>query len=313
MDKEFYINLITKHLSGEISEKEQKELNKWHLHGNENNALFERMQTAWKQAEKYKTEFNPNIKNAWNKIESKTSKTKVVLFTNWYISAAASVLLLLGLSWLAFHNKTITVNTQALEQKEIFLPDGTMVSLNENSQLSYSKKFKTRSVSLNGEAFFDVVHNAQKPFAVSAGKTSTLVLGTSFNIKYIENNKIDVSLVSGKIAFESPENEKLILSPGEQILYSLETNTISKSEFENQNFIAWKTSILEYDNTELEKVISDVNLLYKSGITLKQNGNNCRFTGTFENSSTKEIIEVLSFTYNMDYDDNKILSIKTCN
>src|SRR5690606_37889089 len=91
----------------------------------------------------------------------------------------------------------------------LFLADGTKVWLNAASRISYGKNFGNgalRDVYLDGEAFFDVAHDPDKPFIVHTSSIQIKVLGTSFNVRsYAEDNTIETTLVQGKVRIEHPD------------------------------------------------------------------------------------------------------------
>jgi transmembrane sensor len=111
---------------------------------------------------------------------------------------------------------------------KFLLPDGTSVWLNAGSRLNYDSTYGNaiREVSLNGEAFFDVVKNATKPFIIHAGKLNIKVLGTAFNVKSYEGEKtIETSLIRGsvEVTFNDLSSRKIILKANEKLVVSNDT------------------------------------------------------------------------------------------
>lgn len=109
---------------------------------------------------------------------------------------------------------------------EITLPDGSTVWLSAASSLKYPEKFSEtdRTIELNGEAFFEVIRDTERPFVVNAGPLTTYVLGTTFNIKaYSEDSDIEVTLATGKVevAVEG-EEQKRVLEPNQKVRYERE-------------------------------------------------------------------------------------------
>ncbi|MEO5603171.1 MAG: FecR domain-containing protein, partial [Cyclobacteriaceae bacterium] len=122
------------------------------------------------------------------------------------------------------------------KQQRIVLQDGTQVWLNANSVLKYEKDFSgqaTREVHLEGEAFFDVTHNENKPFIVRTSGLAISVLGTSFNVRsYAEDHVVETTLVQGKvtIASGSKDIQRVTLLPNQQALFSKSSHTIELEE-----------------------------------------------------------------------------------
>jgi transmembrane sensor len=131
---------------------------------------------------------------------------------------------------LAFRNKVTEVYSEIISTpnqviNEYILPDGSVVALNSNSKLVFPKQFKgdTREVTIEGEAFFDVKPNAEKPFIINAGNAQVKVVGTSFNVcAYPETETVEVVVETGKVQVISKNNEltarlnEVFLVPGEK-------------------------------------------------------------------------------------------------
>ncbi len=316
-----YITLIIKKLGNEISEEETKALNLWLNEDDAHQEIYSSYEKDWKKASQYKANFTLNKKSAWQKIEKKLSKekeTKVVAIQksyNWY-KIVATITLLIAATFFVnnfFQESTFVIaKTTSNENKTIALPDGSTIYLNENSSIKYAKNFEKRNILLEGEAFFEVAKDAEHPFIVSTGKTSTQVLGTTFNID-ANKKEIEVALITGKVKFSNDKNNSVILNPGETALYDKNSAIISMKKVENQNDIAWKTKKLVFDNTNLYSVKKDLEEYF--GIQLKMaTKNNCVFTGTFENAHVEDVLEILSFSLNSKYSVSKgIYSIDNIN
>lgn len=152
------------------------------------------------------------------------------------------------------------LSTDENEQRELKLSDGTLITLNENSTLKYPKTFLTegeRKVELVGEAFFEVAKDSLRPFIALSGKIETVVLGTSFNIKARpELENIEVALVEGKVRITTTGKEELeILRPNEQMIYSKKDEKYRKSIFKGNLTYAWKEEIILFDKASVREVI----------------------------------------------------------
>lgn len=90
--------------------------------------------------------------------------------------------------------------------EEVELPDGSIVLLNKNSEISYPSKFEERNVQLTGEAFFEVTPNPTKPFKVISGENEITVLGTSFNVKSTSES-MEVEVSTGEVEMKSPKGK----------------------------------------------------------------------------------------------------------
>ena len=189
------------------------------------------------------------------------------------------------------------------------LPDGSMVSLNSDTHLQYPEQFgeQTREVTIEGEAFFEVTPNPQKPFIIRAGKAQIKVLGTSFNVRaYSDAKLMEVIVKTGKVQVlntqtETEQPNELILTPGEKGTLVHQSNALLKSINENPNYIAWKTHDLVFRATSLDEVITDLENVYKVTIRLQNPELGKQLlTAHFNNYSLEFILEVIETTFGME-------------
>jgi len=170
-------------------------------------------------------------------VEKKISRFGGMRFlgSTWFRVAAAVVIVASGLGlYLGLRHTAPGVYSEAPmavyttnsgERKKIVLPDGTVVLLNAQSRLSVRKEFNgtNRDVLLNGEGFFSVTHNRQKPFNVYTGDLKVKVLGTEFNVKAYDNDaSSEVTLLKGAVTMETTQtgNASVTLKPGQKIVYN---------------------------------------------------------------------------------------------
>lgn len=228
---------------------------------------------------------------------------------NW-LSIAAVFILTAGLTWLFYTTNSIVwieSVSQNNVQKELTLSDGSIVSLNENSLVSYPEMFADkREIHFQGEGFFDITPDPNNPFLIHSENTLVEVIGTSFNIRnYSDESTMVVSVVSGKVAFSSIQNglqEKIFLLKGEQGIYNKETNLIYKSAAK-PNQIAWKTKQLTFDNVIMHDVIGDLERYFDISIKVDNEAFlNCHFKGNFNNAKLETVLDVLKYTMDISYE-----------
>jgi transmembrane sensor len=315
---EAYWILIAKYLKGDISAEEKKDLFNWLEVDPSNKAVFDQMQRLWVLSLNSGDNFTPDVDVAWTKFKSKTgiqqetSNTETAKIYRigfqevWRV--AAVVILAVGLVFIArfyFKAENMIEIKASAEKKEFFLPDGSKIWLNRNSSLSYPQNFnfEERKVILKGEAFFDVKKADGKKFVIYGFDSRTEVVGTSFNVKAYENEKVTVSVVTGRVAFSSEKDEtsRIYLEPGEK--GTLEKGEkIIKEKIENPNATAWKNNLLIFNNTNLKDVVSTLKDYFGRDITVANAQIlNCRFTGTFEAPELEEVLEILSTSINSSY------------
>lgn len=169
-------------------------------------------------------------------------------------------------------NAVVKKFTDKAEHKYLMLPDSTQVWLNASSTINYPEQFgkNKREVYLKGEAFFDVKHAAETPFIIHTGSVTTVVLGTSFNIKAYEGQEnVTVSVKSGKV--QVMKENKLIstLTKGQETKVS-KVNGADKNDKVNNNLVgAWQQGYLAYEDVRFADIISDMERVYNVDITIR--------------------------------------------
>lgn len=229
-----------------------------------------------------------------------------------YVSSAVAILIIALLSTIVYNYMTQTpatlyVSTTYGEKKVVNLPDGSVIELNSLSSISYPKEMNgdTRSVTLKGEAYFDVAKNPNKAFIVNAGGVEVKVLGTKFNINAYENQEtITTSLFEGLVSVGTNSRDINILKPGEQAVFDKRTKQFETEKLTHQEtLIAWRYKLFIFDNETLSdilKVISrEKDVVFDiEGDTLKQ----LRITLSFDSKdSLDDILKILGQTAQFTY------------
>jgi len=328
MNQDQYISLIIKQLSESLSAEEEKQLSEWVSTDIANSKLKDKLVASWDKTDHYKEDIFIDEEDAWSNISAELNSdaskatspanTKIIPFWKRPLSIAASFLVLIACSWflLSYSNgQTVNYSTNTKETLDITLPDGSLINLNENSQLAYVEEDGKRNVNLRGEAFFDVSHDAASPFVVKSNNTSTTVLGTQFNINGTSTSVTEVSLFEGKVSFSGADEESTILLPGNMIRYARTQNKTELIPIKDENSIAWKTKELKFKDDKLEEVVKTLETYFDKKIELKLNGNTCAFTSNFKDPEYNEVIEVFNFTYDMSIESSNnsdIINIKDC-
>ena len=230
-------DLLAKYFAKECSDNEKDELMSWVNENIENEIFFFETQKNWEILNLKNTMKEVNVDNAWDKLKNRIEQDKKFVINtekryifrlSAYMKYAALGLLLVGLTVIT--NKIyriINSNNNQIEyfavndaKNELTLSDGTRVSLYPNSKLFYPKNFTAneRKVKLDGEAYFDVTKNPDKPFIIEAQNTEIKVLGTSFNVNSNLNNKqVEVFVESGlvQVTKKNGEEQSVLIYPGD--------------------------------------------------------------------------------------------------
>ncbi|WP_104382894.1 FecR family protein [Sphingobacterium sp. HMA12] len=199
----------------------------------------------------------------------------------------------------AADNQMITLETPRGGQFQVQLEDGTQVWLNAGSTLSYPAKFvgHERSVVLKGEGYFEVAHNAKKPFKVTVGNDEIQVLGTGFNIQsYADNATPITTLVHGKVKVtrKNKAQQSLILQPGQQTL--AQTN-LQKANTDISGITAWKNGLFSFKRSSIKSIVRELERWYNIDFVVDQAAaENRLITGEIpRNVNLDDVMQILSY------------------
>ena len=179
------------------------------------------------------------------------------------------------------------------------LPDHSVVWLNSGSTLRYPTVFKgnSRDVELRGEAYFEVEADSKRPFYVNTPNgLSVYVYGTKFNIAaYEEDDYIETVLESGKVNVTIPNQETIILAPGEQLLYDKQTQKTTKNKVDVYGKVAWKDGKLIFRNASLEDIFKRLERHFNVDIQLNNKyGKEYKYRATFRTETLSQILDYLA-------------------
>ena len=144
------------------------------------------------------------------------------------------------------------------------LADGTRVWLNAESRLRYPVAFtgKERKVEMEGEVYFEVAKNKEKPFIVTVNGVDIRVLGTSFNVSAYQEEVV-ATLVEGKVQLKKG-NEQVILSPNQQAIWS--DDEFRVKQVDARNYVLWKEGIFYFEDVDLETILDDMARWYNVNV-----------------------------------------------
>ncbi|MEM6967055.1 MAG: FecR domain-containing protein [Bacteroidota bacterium] len=319
MNQDHYIDLIAQYLAGEISEQDQNRLMEWVAADAKNQALLDETTQLWEVTEHYDTTFDTNVEIAWHKVESRidrevseddSSASVVRLFHFKTVLQIAAAILLMAVTgwWFSQVSEPQQLVYQTLDEQtlEINLPDSSLVVLNQNSSFTYEQMDGRRVVTLQGEAWFDVMHLDDVPFEIESGAAKTTVLGTAFNVRaYPNENKVEVSVERGKVKLAEKSNDQNVkeLPAGtEGILYEKEAAIkVEKVARKNDNANAWRTLVIECEGIELRNLFETMRRVYEVEIEVDNPKIlNCDIEGTYRNTPIKELVEIINFAVGLE-------------
>jgi ferric-dicitrate binding protein FerR (iron transport regulator) len=207
----------------------------------------------------------------------------------------------------------IHLATQNGERVVYTLPDGSHAHLNAGSKLTYPASFrKERHLVLEGEAFFEVVKDPSKPFAVQTGQITTTVLGTSFNVKaYAETEGVTVALKTGKVSVKHDipgKWDQINLVPGEKLVCDERTGSAVKEKLFPDE-LAWTEGVMVLNKVSFSDFVRIMERWYGAEIeVIGSPREDWLINGRFKNKSLAVVLESISFAENIDYTlkDNRI-------
>jgi len=316
------MNLLTRYLAGEYSRDEFDWVDRWVKISPENEKILDDLKKVWDGMDRVEDIRSISIDEEWTSIEKRITESETDVsplkvkyrsermkrFSLLRVAAGLAIIALTTFSAIYFsrYSGYERVRT-AIETKEVELWDGSFVTLNANSQLKYPKKFdqKSRKLSLEGEAFFDVVPDKKRPFIINAGDIEVKVLGTSFNVNAYEENKSIIVLVStGRVALSAVQqrNKSIVLDPGNMGTFLKSESSFVKEKEVNKNYLSWKTHKMDFSNETLGDVVEILKNVYHKNIILKDPGlENIRITVSFDNQSLEAVINVLEATLDLKF------------
>ncbi|MGB0931479.1 MAG: FecR family protein [Chitinophagales bacterium] len=341
--------IILKYLNQTASKAEIVALEKWVAEKAANQEEFAQIEKLWKASEEltdYQV-FDTGV--AWNKIQgmieedeemnqaSKTPKQIPLYSQNTSKSTSNSPLfmriaagfLIFVMAGLLFYtvfstdNRNVSLTDKVVTSEDnllrVPLSDGSVVTLNQHSTLTYPSQFSddTRKVILIGEAFFEVAENPKKPFVIETGETNVKVLGTTFNVNSRNVEHIEVTVASGKVQFLVKENEKkaVILQKNDRGIF--ENNEVNKFKNTDTNFLSWKTGILDFNDKSSADIIKTANRHFNTDIQFEKNSPilDCKLTYNIDNQPLETLLKDMELFFDVEVvstDNGYLLKGGTC-
>ena len=193
-----------------------------------------------------------------------------------------------------------TITVPAGQRAQITLADGTRVWLNAQSTLTYASNFgrKERNVELDGEAYFEVEHDARRPFVVVTGQVVSTVLGTTFNVHaYSEDENYQITLATGSLLVDGgPESRSVRLRPGEQGFFERTSGLLSLRRVNVEQVLSWQEDRLYFRAEPLASIARSLERQFNVDITIPDERlRRICFTGEFvDGENIHEIMRIIS-------------------
>lgn len=313
-------NLIIAQIEQDITSDDEQVLNEW-LADSKHQQAYEEICALWKKVQERGSSYAPQPALYWEKIArqlelpSIRNRRREMLRSLPLLYKIAACIAIILISTLAFYGGIVwNTNKSPLAQSytnvsgksQVTLPDGTIVWLHSDTQLSYTTDFqkKNRSVRLQGEAYFEVAKDPGNRFTVYTDDIEITVYGTKFNVQSRpESTQVNVSLLGGSVALSTANSpQEMFLQPGEVAIYDKEKEEISISPEEGNMSAAWATTSVQFTNRSLQEICEVLSHRFDITILIdpKVNKNNL-YTFTLHDENVNEILELISLIHPIHY------------
>ncbi|MDR1585462.1 MAG: FecR domain-containing protein, partial [Prevotellaceae bacterium] len=283
-DKNHIEQLYVKYFSGNATKEETRTIYA-HLNRSEaHRAEFEQLRNLWEVTHPAFEPCEIDVKKAKRKVSAAMQEDETAgqtiykrLFPRWSRVAVAALipLFIVSFFWYKEVYKPALLAGAVLEEMispageitGLTLADGTKITLNAGSKLTYPKTFtgKQRNVTLEGEGYFDVAKNTSKPFIVHTRRMDIQVLGTKFNVSaYACLSEVKTTLEEGKVKIIVPNEEQsdmgdsFYLMPDEELSINTETGDITKRHVSAADSRRWLQGDLVFSATPLADVLKQI-------------------------------------------------------
>ena len=299
-----------KHLLGEASSGEEEAVNEWMNANATNKEYYNQLKKVWDNSKKLAVDSTLDVDKAWERFQKRVAdqnETPKALSRSRFswMRIAASIILIAGLGIAAYfminNNESKEMVAQAGQNVLVdTLPDGSVITLNKRSTITYPSKFKgdTRAITLKGEAFFNVAPDKKKPFIISVNDVQITVVGTSFNIKS-ENGNTEVVVETG-IVRVTRSGKTVELNAGEKVVMHANDSIASKEAVDEKLYNYYRTKEFVCDETPLWKLVQVLNEAYDAKIIIgRKELNDKKITTIFYNESLEKILEIIHLTFDI--------------
>ena len=321
-------DIIIRYLENRCSEEDFVLINEWMKESDENAGELFRMEEIY-QLGKFPFEEENLVVRAerrlGRRLEQENQKKQEVFKLRSVLRYAAAIVgvmvLAAGLAYW-FRNKAeeLVVASAAHGQvREMLLPDGTKVWLNQSSVLKYPRAFegKERHVYLDGEAYFEVARNHEKPFMVKSPAMDVRVLGTSFNIKCRPDNSFaETTLIEVEVKDKSDKG-RITLLPGQKAVLNRVTGRMQVKQVDPKMEIVWHNDLIPFEKSSIFQIAAALERFYGVKIILSPDVDNTNtYSGVLKKKDNIESVlnslrNSIPFNYKKVDDNNIFISSET--
>ena len=314
IQKEITTAKLLKYFKGELDQQEARALESWASESEENEKTLMSLAKVYNLGQLARTYTEKEVEDAWKKTCARigvSPRARKPLKRQWvFWSMAVAIALLVAVNRalvlnapVAGTDKAIILTSQQGKFVKYTLPDSTVVTLNHNSSLEFPLAFNgdERRVKLNGEGYFDVARDEEKPFIVETGKEIQIkVLGTEFNLQSFSSDDIvQVSLISGsvEISRNGVADFSYIMHPSERFTCNVSNWEMKVETLKGITGVEWMSNKLVFMDTTLKEVARQISNHFGVQVIIEEEGlNSIRFSGSFDNRDLGTVLSYMEQT-----------------
>ena len=313
MNKEKVWENIANKVSGEANEADEQAFQEWIAKDSENKKIFDLLMQIWQYNPKQLYDNSAIYRKYLHRKHHFGKQKTVTPFVYYALHISAVIFFLIATTFvvdsiLTSSNKEVVYQEIAVpkgSRSPVNLPEWTKVWLSNNSSIKYPSEFTGdfRELELEGEAYFDVTHNNEKPFMVNFGDNRIKVLGTQFSVTaYPDDKMVRADLVKGKIQFDIANSKggfnSYVLKPSYSLVLDRTSGKLYESRVPDGFYDYWQKGIYQFRNETLEDLAVKIDRIYNTKIVFEdENLKTKRFSGTISiNDNIFTFIEAVKST-----------------
>ena len=317
--KKIGYNEIIRFFDNKCSAEEREAIIRWVNQSDENARLFFSWEEMYMLGKADPEREEQLVRKAEKKLDAfiaaEKQRRSFVLRVHTLMKYAAVAVVLAVFSGIALYmfgfrsdSNLLVVSTLAGEKKEVVLPDGSKVWLNENTVLKYPAEFASdkRFLDLDGEAYFEVTKDKHKPFVVKNPAMSVQVLGTKFNFKGNAIGRIaEASLIEGEIkAIGNNDEGAITLVPGQKVELNVVTKQMKVAEANTALDAVWHNNLIPFKNADIFSIAETLETLYGVDIILSPDISGLKtYSGVLKKKdSIDEMLKILQTILHIHYE-----------
>lgn len=306
-------DILLKYINKQTSPEEDREVNNWLDEQEENKYLLDYLK---RRSNKLNAEIkDQDVQKEWDHLLDKMFDAEPLggkvfsLHRIKYLAVAASLILVSLMGWFYLRpakqaNQQYALQTPANMRGKVTLPDGTLVYMAPNSNVEYDNTYGVakRIVHLSGEAFFDVKHQASKPFVVYAQNNVKLtVLGTSFNFYSRKNGVSEVKVASGLVGITANKRTQFVKA-GQQFNYTVANGKSAIQSVDPHDATSLQNETLYFKNNNAKEVAVKLQRWYNINVVVLQSAqSHPLFSGQMKDTGIDNLLKGLHYATGINY------------